>query len=66
MLVNEPATWLTAQSLCKNYGSLVGIQNMVSNCAVSNDIKREFWIGVYRNYVDLVLKGKYLLMTNRT
>ncbi|XP_063422771.1 uncharacterized protein LOC134707157 isoform X2 [Mytilus trossulus] len=56
VLVNEPATWLTAQSLCKNYGSLVGIHNMVSNCAVSNDVKREFWIGVYRNYVDLVLK----------
>ena len=59
VLVNQAAPWRTADSFCKSYGSLIGLYNMVGSCAVSSsNIKREFWIGVFRNEVDLHLKSK--------
>lgn len=57
--MNQAASWQTAESFCKSYGSLIGLHNMVGSCAVSSsNIKREFWIGLFRNHVDLPLKSK--------
>ena len=60
VLVNQAAPWRTADSFCKSYGSLIGLYNMIGSCAVSsNNIKRESWIGLFRNQVDLHLKSEF-------